>query len=102
MSHGARGGNARVDSRVFRFVSALILFVLPSIGFSQAITEYAVPSAAPTDLYGMTKGPDGAVWFGESHTQKIGRVAPDGTISEFPTPGHAPYQLATGSDGNGS
>ena len=42
MSHGARGGNARVESRADRFFFALILFVLPSIGFSQAISEYAV------------------------------------------------------------
>jgi len=84
-----------------RFFFALLLFVLPSIGFSQAITEYAVPTAAPTDLYGITKGPDGAVWFGESRKAKIGRVAPDGSITEFPTAGGSPpYQLATGPDGN--
>ena len=101
MSHAARGGNARVESRGFRFVFALILFVLPSIGLSQAITEYAVPTSAPTDLYSITKGPDGAVWFGESRTSKIGRVAPDGTITEFSTTqGHPPYKLTTGPDGN--
>ena len=101
MSCGARGENARVESRAFRFFFALILFVLPSMGVSQTITEYAVATPAPTDLYGITKGPDGAVWFGESRTAKIGRVAPDGSITEFPTAGGSPpYQLATGPDGN--
>jgi hypothetical protein len=81
MFHRVRRGEIRVESRASRFFFALILFVLPAIGLSQAITEYAVPTAAPTDLYGITKGPDGAVWFGESRTAKIGRVAPDGTIT---------------------
>src|SRR4249919_1758919 len=101
MFHAARRGETRVEPGALRFFFALILFVLPAIGFSQAITEYAVPNAAPTDLYGITKGPDGAVWFGESRTAKIGRVAPDGSITEFPTAGGSPpYQLATGPDGN--
>ena len=85
MFHAARRGETRVEPRASRFFFALILFVLPAIGLSQSITEYAVPTAAPTDLYGITKGPDGAVWFGESRTAKIGRVAPDGTITEFST-----------------
>jgi len=42
MFHGARGWNARVESRAFRFFFALVLFVPSSIGLSQAITEYAV------------------------------------------------------------
>ena len=101
MSNGARRGETFVESRAFRFFSVLILFGLPAIGLSQNITEYAVPSPAPTDLRAITRGPDGAVWFGESRTAKIGRVAPDGAITEFSTTtGSPPYQLATGPDGN--
>ena len=46
MFHGARRGETRVEPGALRFFFALILFVLPSIGLAQAITEYAVPTAA--------------------------------------------------------
>jgi streptogramin lyase len=33
---------------------------------------------------GLTAGPDGSIWF--TGFYKIGRIAPDGTVSEFPLP----------------
>ncbi len=44
------------------------------------------PSAEPTYL---TQGPDGAVWFsmkGPPQAKELGRIAPDGSITEFDTP----------------
>ncbi len=67
---------------------------------AQTITEFAVPTASPTDLYSMCMGPDGAIWFGEARTAKIGRIASDGTITEFSTQGSPAYQMAAGPDGN--
>ena len=64
------------------------------------ITEFAVPTPQPTDLYSICLGPDGAIWFGEARTAKIGRVASDGTITEFSTEHSPPYQMTAGPDGN--
>jgi virginiamycin B lyase len=75
-------------------------------------TEYAIPptmedlgfgdgpqavSAAPTDL---VAGPDGAIWFTESGTDKVGRITTDGTITEVATPNLQPTSIAVGSDGD--
>ena len=52
--------------------------------------------------YTITAGPDGNLWFTESNGNKIGRITPDGDITEFPVPtsGSGPYGIATGADGN--
>ena len=45
------------------------------------------PTGQPTQI---TTGPDGGVWFvqnGSSANKEFGRIAPDGTITEFDTPG---------------
>ena len=36
-------------------------------------SKYTIPTAN-TDLLGITKGPDGAIWFTETNTKKIGRL----------------------------
>jgi virginiamycin B lyase len=76
------------------------------------VTEYPIPDtvtddgsgsgpidigASPTDL---VAGPDGALWFTESSTQKIGRITTDGTITEIATPNMQPQSIAVGSDHN--
>jgi len=38
---------------------------------------------------GITVGPDGNIWFTEFTVDKIGRITPDGTITEFPLPAAA-------------
>ena len=64
------------------------------------IAEYPTPTAN-SGPYGITLGPDGNVWFTESATgvNKIGRITPAGTITEFPVPGE-PRFIAAGPDGN--
>jgi streptogramin lyase len=62
---------------------------------------------------GITKGPDGNMWFTEHGADRIGRITPDGTITEFsagitPPSGPAaadfrdaaPHSIVTGPDGN--
>jgi streptogramin lyase len=51
---------------------------------------------------GIVVGPDGALWFAESGTNKIGRMTTSGAVTEFdlPTPGATPYDIASGPDGN--
>jgi virginiamycin B lyase len=74
---------------------------------------YPVPTAVPTTLQGCTHptsrpgegglvvGPDGALWFGESSGNKVGRLGADGGLTEFPipTPYSAPIGITAGPDG---
>ncbi|MGE5461020.1 MAG: PxKF domain-containing protein, partial [Solirubrobacterales bacterium] len=49
---------------------------------------------------GIALGPDGAMWFTEWRVSKIGRIALDGTITEFALPGgRLPTGIAAGPDG---
>jgi virginiamycin B lyase len=50
------------------------------------------------DPFGMTLGPDGAVWFAEFQANAVGRVGIDGTTSEVTgmTAGAGPRYVATG------
>ncbi len=63
-------------------------------------SEYPLPhpSSGP---FGMDYGPDGGIWFAEVSGNRIGRLAFDGTFTEFnvPTPASQPYALAVGPDG---
>ncbi len=81
-------------------VLVLALCSVSTLGLAQSVTAFAVPTAPPTDLYSISLGPDGAIWFGEARTAKIGRIASDGTITEFSTQGSPPYQMTAGPDGN--
>jgi hypothetical protein len=47
--------------------------------------EYAIPTASSEPI-AITAGPDGALWFGEYHGNKIGRITIDGDITEYPIP----------------
>lgn len=52
---------------------------------------------------GMTRGPDGNLWFLEDQASKIGRLTPSGVMTEFPLPLSAESglnSLVTGPDGN--
>ena len=65
-----------------------------------AVTEYAIP----TDLskpFGITAGPDGAMWFAEGDGNKIGRLTMEGKMTEFaiPTAESNPGLLTSGPDG---
>ena len=48
---------------------------------------------------GITRGPDGNIWFGEGSVAKLGRITPQGDITEFPVPNN-PEGITTGPDGN--
>ena len=63
-----------------------------------ALYPLATPNALPA---GITEGPDGAMWFAEFGALKVGRIAADGTITEYPLPSSSfPGGIATGADGN--
>lgn len=50
----------------------------------------------------IASGPDGTVWFTELTSNKIGRLSPDGSMTEFPipTPNASLEGIAVGPDGN--
>jgi streptogramin lyase len=43
-----------------------------------------------SDARGITMGPDGAEWFTEFNANKLGRITPDGTVTEYGFPGTGP------------
>jgi virginiamycin B lyase len=60
----------------------------------------AQPTSCATN-YGITAGLDGNLWFTELDANKIGRITPGGTITEFPLSSQAlPFGISGGSDGN--
>ena len=62
------------------------------------ITEFTGGTGQP---YQAVLGPDGAIWFAEIGTSKVGRIATDGTLLEFtvPTAGANVSGVTTGPDG---
>lgn len=50
----------------------------------------------------LTSGPDGTLWFTENAPGRIGRITPNGQITDFPLPDadNTPSSLASGPDGN--
>jgi hypothetical protein len=65
-----------------------------------AIDELGTPDPDSSPQY-VTLGPDGAMWFTESNTNRLGRVARDGRITKFdlPDPDSGPTGIVGRSDG---
>ena len=58
--------------------------------------------AANSNPNGIVAGPDGNMWFTNNGSFDVGRITPDGVVTEFdPTsPGAATQNIAVGQDGN--
>jgi virginiamycin B lyase len=67
---------------------------------AQSVSEFTVPTASSVPA-GITAGPDGALWFTETGSNKIGRITTTGTTTEFPVPTALsfPLGIAAGPDG---
>lgn len=89
---------------------------LPSVGRITPlgeVTEFSLPTVEGNPMgvpdmgsapMGIAAGPDGAMWFTEAGADQIGRVTPDGAITEIPLPRrdrmHAhPSGITAGPDG---
>lgn len=87
------------------FRLSVLAFSLAVIGFqsasAQTITSFPVttPNSSPVLI---TAGPDGALWFTENATSKIGKITTAGVVTEYPTttPASQPNGITTGPDGN--
>ncbi len=74
------------------------------MGLTGALTEFPVPDPAGYNFSasGIAAGPDGNMWFTLMEQNRIGRITPDGLITEFalPTAWSRPARIAAGPDGN--
>jgi streptogramin lyase len=65
---------------------------------SGSVTTYNVPTAN-AGVKDITLGPDGNMWFTEGTANKVGRVTPSGSFTEWSV-GSGPAQITLGPDGN--
>lgn len=65
------------------------------------LDEFPIPTKDSCP-WGLTLGPDGALWFTEVFANQIGRISTAGEITEFPVPtaDSQPWGIVTGPDGN--
>ena len=68
------------------------------ISLDGTMSEFPIPTTEGNPMGGsgvgpgeITAGPDGAMWFTETGADKIGRVTPDGTVTEYDLPGRSRY-----------
>jgi streptogramin lyase len=85
----------------FRFrpqITALEDRLVPS-----TITEFTLPPLTVGGQFGagaVTAGPDGNVWFTDPFTNEIGRITPEGQVTEFTAPFGRAGVITAGPDGN--
>ena len=101
-----------MDNRYQRLLVAAIVLSGAAAGLAkpalaQTFTQFPIPTANSSP-YGITKGPDGNLWFTECvfvdsacSVSKIGRITPAGVLTEFPIPtaNGNPYGITAGPDG---
>ena len=81
--------------------TALLFAAVTASAQTVNITEYAVPTQSPGP-YGITVGPDGAIWFTASNLSNyIGRITTAGAITIYgvPTFQSQPTGIVAGPDG---
>src|ERR1700742_2427686 len=78
----------------FLVILTLGAFSIGKQALAQTVTEFPIPTAGSLPS-GITVGPDGALWFTESGSGKIGRITTSGVITEFPLPTPLASQTAS-------
>jgi virginiamycin B lyase len=76
--------------------------VIARITPAGSISEFSLPPAdtGPQSVGGITRGPDGALWFTEGSAHQIGQMTPAGSLREFPlAEGVFLDAITSGSDG---
>jgi virginiamycin B lyase len=76
---------------------------LESRWLPSTITEFPLPPlnfGGGSGATAITSGPDGNLWFADPIAGSVGRITPDGQVTEFPTLGISPGAIAAGPDGN--
>ena len=94
------------ESRI-KLTAAFVALLLAAVALlpltanaATTITEYGGLTAG-SNPYGITTGPDGALWFTEWNAGQIGRIDPTThAVTEYGgLTGGGPYGITTGSDG---
>ncbi len=89
-----------MDRRIAPSAALAAALFCAAAAWGVGIADFALPAAngGPT---GIVLGPDGALWFTEQGTSKIGRITTGGSVTEFPTltPQAAPTGITAGPDG---
>ncbi len=78
----------------------LVLTAWAGVARAQVHSDFPIttPGSGPE---GIVTGPDGNLWFCEEFEDQIGRITPEGTVTEFPIPttGSHPETIIVGPDG---
>src|SRR5262245_46439607 len=72
-----RRPNVRKPPRARLALEALDDRILPSV------TEFPIPDTTVARSEGITRGPDGNLWFTENIADRIGRITPVGVVTQF-------------------
>ncbi|HJT55098.1 MAG TPA: hypothetical protein VJ761_01280 [Ktedonobacteraceae bacterium] len=81
----------------------IVWLALPHAG---SISEFPIPTAHSVPRgFAIAAGPDGNLWFTEQNGHKIGRITPNGKLSEFALPTTCqfacqPTSITAGPDGS--
>ena len=101
----ATGADRRIAFSCGALGVGLALLVLAAIpAHAQVATEFNLVSisGASQPLF-VAVGPDGNLWFTEFSGNRIGRITPQGVVTEFSAgigPGAGPNAITAGPDGN--
>jgi streptogramin lyase len=97
-------------SRFTRYLPVLLLTLVPFL-FSATtfaytvpqkagqITEYSLPGRT-SDPRSITQGSDGNLWFTDYSRGRIGRITPQGSITEYSVGACCPFDITTGPGGD--
>ena len=68
------------------------------------VTPFQVPGNSGTpQVFSITTGKDGNLWFTDTAASYIGKITPSGTVTQYPIPASLGYtlgQIVSGPDGN--
>ncbi len=93
----AKSDGSPIDSWVGRF-TAQGVFSTWKLPTTDGFRFYQFGAIGHSDI---AYGPDGNVWFTENSGNKVGKITPNGTITEYPLTGFAaPSVIVAGPDGN--
>jgi virginiamycin B lyase len=98
-----REGSMRSAARrspTLMLVTAVFVALLGRPAGAASFTRFALPKGSLPQY--ITEQPDGTVWYTNPGLNTVGRIALDGSMTEFavPTPSAFPLDIAVGSDGN--
>jgi virginiamycin B lyase len=85
--------------KVTIFVLIFTLLISNNSYAKATLTTYDTPSFG-AGLGAITRGSDGVMWFTEQNARKIGKIAADGVVTEYPVPNNGqPFDIIQGPDG---